>query len=336
MKSIQMCKRNFSWLPWNKSAALIDPPELISREEEMKVLQYRGRIDNFNQNARQFELYLRDEEPTSEPQIEAKIAGHATPEGTLRFKERALAKGIPAKNFRKPYPLPGLEDPLELSTVGVGSYLGKPDDEDDFDQYVATRSLLKSSTINFLDTAINYRCQKAERTFGAVLRSLMSEDNEDPISRDEIFVASKNGYIPEDADNGIPSSVLIDDLIEKKFITEDDIAGGIHCMHPKYLEHQLEQSRNNLGLETIDLMYLHNSFESQAHYVSGEVYFDRLAKAFEFYEQRRQAGDIKFYGMATWLCFRAKPDEENIYLNFQKCVDLAKSVGGEDNGFRFV
>lgn len=40
----------------------------------------------------------------------------------------------------------------------MGTYLGKPDDEDDFDQYVALKYLLKSSTLNVIDTAINYRC----------------------------------------------------------------------------------------------------------------------------------------------------------------------------------
>ena len=40
--------------------------------------------------------------------------------------------------------------------------------------------------------------------------------------------------------------------------------------------------------------------------------------------------------MATWLCFRAKPDEEKIYLNMQKCIELAESIGGKDShGFRF-
>ena len=51
-----------------------------------------------------------------------------------------------------------MADNFELSTVGLGSYLGKPDDEDDFDLYVAARSLLQSSTVNVFDSAINYRC----------------------------------------------------------------------------------------------------------------------------------------------------------------------------------
>jgi hypothetical protein len=70
-------------------------------------------------------------------------------------------------------------------------------------------------------------------------------------------------------------------------------------------------------------MYLQNSYESQAHFVSDDVYFDKLAKAFEFYEKKRTTKDIQYYGMSTWLCFRAKPEEEKIYLNFIRCLELA-------------
>ena len=84
-------------------------------------------------------------------------------------------------------------------------------------------------------------------------------------------------------------------------------------------------------------MYLQNSYESQAHFLPSDAdYFDRLAKAFEFYESQRQQGSIQYYGMSTWLCFRAKPEEEKIYLNFQKCLDVAKKIGGDSHGFKFV
>jgi len=48
--------------------------------------------------------------------------------------------------------------PLELSTVGLGSYLGMPEDADDFDLYNAAKYLITSGGLNVLDTAINYRC----------------------------------------------------------------------------------------------------------------------------------------------------------------------------------
>ena len=64
-------------------------------------------------------------------------------------------------------------------------------------------------------------------------------------------------------------------------------------------------------------MYLHNAFEQQYHLdkeTDAILFMDKLARAFEFYEEKRASGDIQFYGMATWNCFRAKYDEEGIYL----------------------
>lgn len=107
------------------------------------------------------------------------IEGKCTSEGTARFKERAVSKlGIAAKNFRRTFPLSTVEGQkthLDLSTVGYGTFIGKPDDEDDFDTYVAAKHLIRSGAINHIDTAGNYRCQKAERTMGAVLKCLTSE-----------------------------------------------------------------------------------------------------------------------------------------------------------------
>lgn len=63
------------------------------------------------------------------------------------------------------------------------------------------------------------------------------------INRDELFVATKHGYVPDDADNGVPANALIEQLVDEGQITQEDVAGGIHCIHPRFLEHQLEMSR---------------------------------------------------------------------------------------------
>lgn len=54
------------------------------------------------------------------------IAGKCDPEATALFKENSVKNGVPAKNFRKPFPLPTgkTEITFDLSTVGLGTYLG--------------------------------------------------------------------------------------------------------------------------------------------------------------------------------------------------------------------
>jgi hypothetical protein len=36
------------------------------------------------------------------------------------------------------------------------------------------------------------------------------------------------------------------------------------------------------------------------------------------------------------LCFRAKPDEKDIYLQLQEVVELAKKVGGPKHNFKYI
>mmetsp|Transcript_16556 Transcript_16556/g.28162 ORF Transcript_16556/g.28162 Transcript_16556/m.28162 type:complete len:326 (+) Transcript_16556:177-1154(+) len=323
--------------------------------------RYRGNIEDFLQNVGRYEDYLREDpgenvnewvknyqkEPLSTQYWTDRqlIEGRCTPQGTFRFAARANSDlGIPQRNFRKPVlpsnpQKPEMQDKFfHLSTVGLGTYLGLPDDETDFEVYNAAKLLVQSGGLNVIDTAINYRCQKSERAIGAALNTLLTSEDA-TVKRDELFICSKNGYIPDDSDLGKSASMLTQELIEEGLITREDVAAEIHCMHPRFLEHQLEASKRNLGLQTIDLMYLHNAYESQANFLGDDqVFMDKLARAFEFYEGKRDSGDIQYYGMATWLCFRAKEEEEKIYLNLQKVVELAEKIGGSKNmhGLRFI
>jgi len=106
-------------------------------------------------------------------------------------------------------------------------------------------------------------------------------------------------------------------------------------MTTPYLSDQLDRSLKNLDLECIDLMYLHNSIEGQIKDVSKEQFLENLKSVFELYEQKRDEGKIKFYGMATWECFRVMKDDSQ-YLLLEDIVEMAKNVGGENHGFKFI
>jgi len=51
---------------------------------------------------------------------------------------------------------------------------------------------VETGGVNVIDTAINFRYQKSERVVGAALRYLLKQGYE----REELFLCSKNGYIP--------------------------------------------------------------------------------------------------------------------------------------------
>jgi aryl-alcohol dehydrogenase-like predicted oxidoreductase len=55
---------------------------------------------------------------------------------------------------------------------------------------------------------------------------------------------------------------VVNELKAAGAITDKDIVGNSHCMHPAYLDNQLKTSLKNLGVESVDLFYLHNCVES--------------------------------------------------------------------------
>ncbi len=120
-------------------------------------------------------------------------------------------------------------------------------------------------------------------------------------------------------------------------MTEAETCGRLHCLHPKFLAFQLDQSRRNLGLDTVDLLYIHNPYEMHGPLATAEVFMDRLKKAFEFCEQAVRDGKVRNYGLASFLCFRSPQNEEQIHLSLQRVVHLAESVGGKQtHHFRFI
>ncbi len=250
------------------------------------------------------------------------ISGFATPEGTKKFVQNS---GINSSNFNEFVN-------LTLSNVGLGTYLGDPDARTD---ELVTNAIKQSilSGINVIDTAINYRAQKAERSVGNALSELIQEGK---ISRDQIFVSTKNGYVTNDADVQLGFWEYVkEEYAQKGIVKEGDVSSGYHCMTTTYLSDQLDRSLKNLGLECVDLMYLHNAVEGQIKDVSKEQFLESLQSVFELYEQKRDEGKIKFYGMATWECFRV-PSDNPQYLSLEDVANMAKSIGGEEHGFRFI
>lgn len=249
------------------------------------------------------------------------ISGFATSDGTKKF---ATKSGINDANFRT---FAG----LSLSNVGMGTYLGEPDSSTDALVTSAVKKTIESG-INVIDTAINYRLQKAERSVRQAISELIEEGK---ISRDEIFISSKNGYVTNDADVPLDFWEYVKkEYTQKEIIKEGDITSSYHCMSVPFLSDQLDKSLKNLGLETVDLMYLHNAVESQKD-IPKETFMKNLQSVFEMYEQKRDEGKIKFYGMATWECFRV-PKGDPQFLSLEDTVAIAKKIGGDDHGFRFI
>ena len=257
------------------------------------------------------------------------LMGHATPEGTKNYVKNAVKNGgKPADHFR-------VFDNLYLSSIGMGTYLGKPNKEDDQSMENAVYDSIKSGSVNVVDTAINYRAMRSEKSVGRALLRLI---NDGIVTRDQVFVSTKNGYITNDGDY---PEIDVMEYVQTMFISNgimhaDDISSGYNVLNPNYLKRCIDKSIANLHLATLDLVYVHNPFESWYEDVSREDFFQMLSKVFEAYEEYRTLNKIRYYGMATWTCFRVPPDSKE-YLSLEDITKTAEKVGGlGKHGFRFI
>lgn len=266
-------------------------------------------------------------EPARIVSTPSRVTGRATPEGTRRYAERHAA-GLAADFHRE------MEGGLLVSSIGIGTYLGECDASDDR-RYAEAIAHAARTGINVVDTAINYRCQRSERAAGAALRELLVREQAE---RDEIVLCTKGGYVPLD---GTPPeskeayrAYLEESYLARGVMRADDVVAGGHCVAPGFLADQIERSCGNLGVETIDVYYVHNP-EQQLAAVDEDDFLDRMRDAFALLEERVADGAIGAYGVATWNGLRVGPGAKG-HISLPALAALAREVGGDEHHFRFV
>ena len=50
----------------------------------------------------------------------------------------------------------------------------------------------------------------------------------------------------------------------------------------------------------------------------------------------RSENRIKYYGICSYVGLRSPKSESGVHFQLQKAIQLAKSVGGSNHGFRFL
>jgi aryl-alcohol dehydrogenase-like predicted oxidoreductase len=256
---------------------------------------------------------------TSDPTL---ITGHATAEGTAAFRDR-FAGRLPG-HFRE-------TRGLWLSSIGLGTYLGDPDAATDALYRGAIARALELG-VNVFDSAINYRHQRSERAIGQALRELVDRGT---IRREQVFVATKGGFLSFDGEEPQdPNRYFYERFMATGLIQSDDVAAGCHVMSPGYLANQIEASRRNLGLETIDLYYIHNP-ETQLSRGTQADFYALVKEAFVALETAVAEGKIRAYGTATWNAFRVAPGAPDA-VSLIEMLKIAEDAGGPAHHFRAV
>lgn len=233
----------------------------------------------------------------------------ATADGTFDYKEQ-FGEETARTYFRR-------VGDRAVSSVGLGTYLGDPTDAVDDALYETVQAALESG-VNVLDTAVNYRHQRSERVVGRAVR-------DSDVDREAAFVATKGGFVPFEGERpDDPAQYVQREFVDSGLVDADDLAAGSHSIAPGFVDAMVDRSLENLGLDTIDLYYVHNPETQLDERPAGEVY-DQLEATFERLEERVAAGDIVHYGVATWDAFRVARDHER-FLDLGEVISRARSA----------
>ncbi len=250
------------------------------------------------------------------------MSERATLDGTRRYAESLRSRAADG-HFREVHG-------MVLSSLGIGTYLGQPDERTDA-AYTAAIVAAVENGINVADAAINYRFQRSERSIGAALVQLEAKG----YSRDQVIVCTKAGYLTPDAKMPTdPNQYFFHEYIQRGIFNAKDIAAGSHCIAPRFLQDQLARSLANLGVDCVDVFYLHNP-ETQLGEISKVQFLGRIREAFHFLESAVTTGKIQFYGMATWSGFRQDARAPDA-MQLAEIEAIAKEIAGDGHHFRFV
>ena len=246
----------------------------------------------------------------------------ATTEGTKRYAESFSSRAADG-HFREVHG-------LMLSSIGIGTYLGQPDERTDAAYATAVVAAVESG-INVADAAINYRFQRSERSIGAALLQLEAKG----YTRDQLVLCTKAGYLtPDGKMPGDPNQYFFQEYIQRGIFSAKDIAAGSHCIAPRFLQDQISRSMANLGVNCIDVFYLHNP-ETQLGEISKVQFLGRIREAFYYLESAVRTGKIHFYGVATWNGFRQEARARDS-MQLAELDAVAKEIAGDNHHFRFV
>jgi len=263
------------------------------------------------------------ENSSSLPVMEGRFSGEAADVWRNNLIRSYVATPIPHKDhFREFIGRP-------VSSIGIGTHRGDASAETD-DLYRESLLCAVRGGINLIDTAINYRWMRSERTIREVVAGL----DADGISRKAICLCSKGGFVPQDADDPRPVQEYIWDEFVVPGLIDMNEAVRRHSIKAGFVRKLLTMSLLNLGMKHIDVYLLHNPERAMA-WMGPEKFYDCLRQTFFMLEDAVSAGSIGSYGIATWQGLRTSPKNE-YYLSLERIFSIARDVGGPEHHFRAI
>lgn len=217
--------------------------------------------------------------------------------------------------------------------IGLGTHLGSFSDEDSR-QYEEAVAFAVRNGIAAIDTAVNYRGMRSEKDVGKAISALLASGE---ICREDIFLATKAGLLFGDVTSGLNPVRYLQEVLEPKGIHKEDFGvyeGLYQTINPDFYEIALQISLQNLGVDTVDVHYIHIPEITRAQ-LTEDTFYKKLARLMVWYEEKVKEGKIRFYGMAFEM-LAMEPEEEKWYINIEKVVQIARETGGGDCHLKYI
>ncbi|RXJ87866.1 aldo/keto reductase [Arcobacter sp. CECT 8985] len=248
---------------------------------------------------------------------------YATPQSTYNF----------AKKFSSYKDFYVKHNDLVFSRLGLGTFNKEPYKEENyvFHYIEGVKEAIKNG-INLIDTASNYRYGQSEKEIAIALKELF---NENKVTREELIICSKAGFIQ--LDYPFPKNPYMwieENIINTNLARKEDIELDQHCMTPDFIEWSCKKSLKNLQIDSIDIFFLHNP-EMQLMSLGYKNLLKQVEKVFKRFEKMADCGLIKYYGVAVWNAFINSEDSKE-HINLEDLVNIAIKVGGENHRFKYI
>ncbi|KAF9426254.1 hypothetical protein BGZ94_006757 [Podila epigama] len=215
-----------------------------------------------------------------------------------------------------------------ISRLGIGCYrlaLGVPEHEKSLYKALERQSDPRLN-INLIDTSSNYSNGRSEQLIGKVL----SHPRPNTLTRDEVIIATKFGYI-QNENMRLLSEGVYSDVPEEEIVKYSPEC--YHCIHPVFMRDQLTRSLERLNTKTVDILFVHNPEYFLMSHVRDikdievnvkqhqNILLDRLSILFEALEKEIEKGRIRSYGISS-NSFSLKPSNAH-FLPYEGLIKMA-------------
>ncbi len=218
---------------------------------------------------------------------------------------------------------------LSLSALSISPLMGESGKKLDKEHLHAILSSVEGG-VNVIDVPGAFHRVSGEK----MIQKALEELKEKGIAREQLFLISKVGYLPYEEEKEGEDKLVKNSYLEKKIVYPGEVVEDFHCISPSFIHHQIRETLENLGVEGVDLFFLHNPEVQLEEKKEGE-FETILEKAFEALEEAVSQKKIRFYGISSWNGFRKKRDSKG-FLDLSNLVLIAKKIAGENHHFKAI